>query len=558
MLPSLPIHVKKNRADRLQDDDLIPWDTQDNQDLAQAYYNEPLRTQNRLLADENLKLKRLLRENNIAWSPISAAYLEQTAQSSLPPHRPTTRRWSGAAATATVTAGAFPLLPTEVLLRILQYALTARDPIIDPLCKLKPENLTSKEKSRGNQIAIHILATCKVLHVEGTRILWTKNTFTFTTPENLRRFCDLDFTFRKTIKRINMRIIAQFYDDEKRNHYIPQSYHPSLKKNIMIRVHPRIREQNYARGGFRCYSWLQVVDFLQALRAPFDPNRDKKHALPAPPLLPGLESLRIDLVNFLDDRLPMFASELHNIASHEFGCTLNELAITGLPIDDPGVKASAELCGLLKDEGLFLTGLPAYIQGRKGLIPLSGPSWCARVIRAWKTLSRSHRDLHHPSSHDDDHVNGHVNGASYDNAAANHDDDATDDDDAPDDDHDSDDDDLSDLPDDMELSMGDDYDHDMDPHDTLPSLMPPAPAEPDAPKTSHERKGRTVWKRVPVSRDSETRRFVEFCRNSGYPVDAAAQSTDDDDDDDMDYDVGACPCCGETHPGFFDLFDFDL
>ncbi|KAL2754217.1 hypothetical protein ACRALDRAFT_1063121 [Sodiomyces alcalophilus JCM 7366] len=518
------------------DDELIPWDTQDNEYMAEAYYNEPLRTQNRILADENLKLKRLLRENYIAWSPLSNAYLRAKAEATPPPGCQTTCSGSSGAFTTTTTtrAGALPLLPTEVLLRILQYALTASEPIIDPLCKAKPENLTSREKSRGNQIAIHILATCKVMHVEGSRILWTKNTFTFTTPENLRRFCELDFSLRKDIKRVNLRIVAQFYDDVKRNHYIPQSYHPSLKKNIILRVHPRISERNYARGGFRCYSWLQIVDFLQALRAPFDPKHDKK--LVAPRLLPGLESLRIDLVNFIDDLLPMFASELHNIASHEFGCTLNELAITGLPVDDPGVKASAELCGLLKDEGLFMTGLPAYIQGKKGLIPLSGPPWCARVVRAWKTLSRwlpehtSDDDASHGASHD---------AAPHNDASG---DDASDDDPS--------DDDSSDQWDDMDLSADDEQG--MDPHDTLPSLMSPAPEEPDAPKTSPQRKGKTIWKRVPVSRDSDTRRFVEFCRNSGYPVDITYRDTNESIFDD----APVCPCCGEMHPGFLDLFGF--
>ncbi|KAL3955501.1 hypothetical protein ACCO45_011064 [Purpureocillium lilacinum] len=85
----------------------------------------------------------------------------------------------------------------------------------------------------------------------------------------------------------------------------------------------------------------------------------------------------MDLVNFSDTLLPFSGSELHDIASHELGYHRNAF-------DDAGMKASAELSGMLKDEGLYLDGPASFIAHSKHLQPLSGQRWCARVIRAWK------------------------------------------------------------------------------------------------------------------------------------------------------------------------------
>ncbi|KAK2034938.1 hypothetical protein LX32DRAFT_307280 [Colletotrichum zoysiae] len=470
-----------------RDMEIMPWECRDAEDQAEAHYNHPLRSQNKVLAEENLRLKKLLRDNGISWSPISAAYRNQ-----IPAGRSTCSSIGS-------ETHQFPYLPTEVLLRILKYSLTCKDPIIDPLSKLKPENLTHHERNRSNQIAIHFLATCKAMHEEGTRILWGQNSFVFTTPESVRTFADLDFAYRKNIKHVNFRIIAQFFDDKKRKHKLERSYHPHFKSEITLRTIPRVNEHTYARSGFRCYSWGQVTDFLRALRPPFDPKHDKR--LVRPRLLPGLESLRIDLVNFLDDFLPMPGSDLHDMASHELGCSLNELQVTGLPIDDAGSKATAELTGLLRDEGLFLAGLPSFVQCKNHLKPLSGTISCARVVRAWKTMKSKKGN---GSSSDDD--------------------------------------------------IDSDSDSDAGHHHPREPIMPPAPQETGHPKSLPNRKDLTIWKRVPRSRDDEVRQWTEFCRTSGYAMEEIEGLMDDDDDDD---ELGACPCCGEPHPSLLDLLALD-
>ncbi|WQF86002.1 hypothetical protein CDEST_11016 [Colletotrichum destructivum] len=468
-----------------RDMEILPWECRDVEDHAEAYYNHPLRSKNKVLADENERLKKLLRENGIAWSSISAAYQRQGRAG---------RRTRSSISSQTHP---YPYLPTEVLLRILKYSLTSKDPIIDPLSKLKPENLTPHERSRGNQIAIHFLVTCKAMHEEGSRILWGQNSFAFTTHEAVRNFADLDLAYRKNIKHVNFRIIAQFFDDKKRKHKLERSYHPALKSDITLRTIPRVNEHTYARGGFRCYSWGQVTDFLRALRAPYDPKHDLK--LVRPRLFPGLESLRIDLVNFLDDFLPMPGSDLHDMASHELGCSLNELQVTGLPIDDAGSKATGELTGLLRDEGLFLAGLPSFVQLKNALKPLPGISSCARVVRAWKTLKTK-------KGSDDSSSN--------------------------------------DIDSDSESEVG--HHHPREP------IMPPAPREEGHPKSAPNRKDLTIWKKVPKTRDGDERQWTEFCRSSGYPMEDIEEMMGDDDE------LGVCPCCGEPHPSLLDLLEMDM
>ncbi|TDZ35529.1 hypothetical protein C8035_v009174 [Colletotrichum spinosum] len=463
-----------------RDLDVMPWECRDVEDQAEAEYNAPLRIKNKALIDENASLKKLLRANGISWSPVSATYQKY--------HRLNGRRTRSSISAESHT---YPYLPTEVLLRILKYSLTSHGPIVDPLSKLKPENLTHAERNAGNQIAIHFLATCRAMHEEGTRIFWDHNTFVFTNPEALRNFSELDFAYRQNVKHVNFRIIAQYYDDKKRKHKLDRSYHPSLKSDVTLRTIPRVNENTYARGGFRCYTWAQVTDFLRALRAPHDPNHDKKCVRPR--LLPNLESLRIDLVNFMDDFLPMPGSDLHDMASHELGCCLNELQVTGLPIDDAGSKATAELTGLLKDEGLFLAGLPSFVQLKNSLKALSGISSCARVVRAWKTLK--------PKKVDDA----------------------------------------------MDES---DSDSDEEHHHPQEPVMPPAPRETGHPSSSPTRKDLTIWKRVPKTRDGDDRQWTEFCRSSGYPMEDVEELMSDDE-------LGICPCCGEPHPSLMELLEME-
>ena len=146
---------------------------------------------------------------------------------------------------------------------------------------------------------------------------------------------------RKGIESITLRIVARYYDDEKRRHRLSQDYHPELFKSQALKVIPRVKdESSMARKGFHSYGWTQTVDFLDALRPPFDPHHAQGNR---PRLLPGLLSMRMDFVNFPDYFLPFPEMDLHEIAAHDFGCTLNELMVTGLPCCEVGVKAGADL-----------------------------------------------------------------------------------------------------------------------------------------------------------------------------------------------------------------------
>ena len=349
----------------------------------------------------------------------------------------------------------------ELILRIMAFALTSQQPIVDPLSPCTPKNITKQEeKERKSQIAIGVLSTCKALREEGSQILWTSNTFTFTSPQALRNFAALDAKYRSQISRVNFRVIAQYYDDDRsRGHRLSRSYHRDLKRDLKLKVEHRPKEGPLIRPGFRSYSWSQIVDFFVALRPPYDP-RVAYATTPRPRLLPALTSLRLDLVNFADGLLPFSGSEFHDIASHEFGCTLNELQVTGMPFDDAGIKATCELCGLLKDEGLYLDCIPTFVQGCKGrLSQLSGATWCGRVVRAHKA---GDSDLDDEDEDDED---------DYDDYAVHH------------------------------PKLG---------------LLPPAPAEPGHPETPSGMGSSIIWKRVPIARDDTTREWIPYRRQNGY------------------------------------------
>jgi len=425
-----------------------PWECRDKEDQAKAAFNHPLRRANQSLTEENMKLKRILRENGISWSSVALSHMNQ--------HNPLKRKTRSS---MTAQELGHPYLPMEVILRILKFAMKSPFPIVDPLSPLTPENMSDKEKTRGNQIAINFLATCRALHVEGTRYLWESNNFTFTTPQAVRTFAELPVKFRQGITHITFRVIARYYDDQPcRRHKLDRCYHGDLKKDHVLKVQQRPTESPLIRGGFRCYTWNQIVDFLEGLRAPFDPiYRNRKQ--PRPRMLPSLVSLRLDLVNFSDTLLPFSGSELHDICSHELGCTLNELQVTGMPFDDTGMKASAEMSGMLKDEGLYLDGPASYMAHSRHLQPLSGKKWCARVIRAWKPKDDDDED----SENDSDTVHGHSH---------------------------------------SHVRLG---------------ALPPAPTEEGHP-TSNRDEESVIWKRVPVSRDMEKRDWVQFSRSSGYEI----------------------------------------
>ncbi|KAI1141975.1 hypothetical protein F5Y05DRAFT_369313 [Hypoxylon sp. FL0543] len=400
-----------------------------------------------------------------------------------------------------------PHIPVEIQLRILSFAMTSPHSIVDPLCRVKPEHLLVREKAKSCQIAIHFLATCKAYYAEGTKFLWTNNSFVFTTPEALRNFAEVPLYYRQNIQNVNLRIIAKFYDDEERTHKISRHHHPDLKKAIPLTVHKRPKENTLTRRGFRAYGWYQLADFLAALLPPFDPSHvhsnngcSVKDLTPLPKLLPALEKLRIDFVNFGENMFNSPPAQLHELASHQLGCTLNEVVLTGLPSDESGRRVGHELSGLLKDEGLLIDHAPTMVALKNGIRSLGCDSvecnYSAKVVRAMRAVTGQ-------AHHDDAHAQ----------------------------------------------LFGVDF--------------PPAPQEEGEPPYSMYQSCRTIWKKIPVRLDdNDERKWELFDRVSGLPWDDVEEEATmldlfgDEDDDGL-----VCDHCGEIHPGaippaeLLDLYD---
>jgi hypothetical protein len=473
----------------------MPGEERDQEDQAKAWYDEPTRAHNRLLEAENLRLKKLLRENGISWdSRLTLDPNDCTRGFWSSPKRSRTRKSRGSVSLSPENSH-LPMLPVEIQLYILEYSLTSKTPIIDPLTKSNRDTLSTAERTAGNQLAIGFLATCKAYLVEGTRFLWSNNTFVFTSHLALRNFANLGLEHRKGIKEATFRIIARYYDDEERKHPAPYpSTVDTYFKTINLKTTLRVKDDSLARKGFRSYAWEQVVDFLDAMRPPFDPNHPKGQ--PRPRLLPGLESLRMDFVNFPDSFLsPGSGSFLHGFASHDLGCTLNELQLTGLPACDLGDELVSELSGMLKDEGLLLKSDATYVYSGNQLRLMANrakwmPSWEAKVVRSWKVLadeyarSKSKSSASQPSHLH--HRHGH---------AGHH-------------------------------------------------RMPPAPKEEGHPESPWKAR-RTLFKRIPIEQDCDDRVWAEFDRLTGREIDPAEYDVEDD-----EYDISdlVCPHCDVMHP----------
>jgi hypothetical protein len=470
----------------------MPFDSRDQADSAEEHYNDTIRTQNRALTEENLKLKRLLRTHGISWSPsitleaeCSPVLARRTSSRSL--RSRTSLSGGSSGSNGTDQKSKMPHLPMEVQLRILYYALTSTHPIIDPLSKFQPHNVTTKEMTiRKNQLAIGFLTTCKAFHAEGTRILWGHNSFVFTTHTALRNFANLDLRFRKGIKSICLRIIAKYTDDKIIKREVDIDHHPTLLRHMPLKVEIRPREDGLARRGFRVYAWSQAIDFLDALAPPHYAGCDKTK--PRPRLLPSLEVMRMDFVNFFSDFIPLPDHALHEAAAHDNGCTLNELMITGIPCTEAGLRGGYELAGMVRDGGLFLDATPAFVQLKTRLKPLFDIGMCTQVMRGWRV---------------------------WDNLGADH---------------------LA--------------------HMGCYGSVAPAPEEPDAPQSQFARP--TIWKRVPISRDSDEREWIEFDRSKGLSVAQMEEElgidmdvdNDEEEDDDDDYipDFIFCHKCSGDHP----------
>ena len=469
----------------------VPFEDRDQLDEAEAWYNDPLRTRNRQLEDENVQLKRLLRENGISWSP---SLIFDGPRHGVKRPSSTKGRLTRSSVSKVVLqqVGRMPTLPIEIQLKVMELALTSDYPILDPLSKRIRDNMTLEESVRSNQIAIGFLATCKAYHVEGTQFLWKNNHFVFTSHHTLRNFANIGVQHRQNIKSITLRIIGKYYDDSKRSRTM-RSNVPG--KKTVIKAAPRVNENPLSRKGYKSYTWLQIVDFLDALRPPFDPSSLKKKQ-PRPRLFPQLESMRIDFVHFPANYLSQPELDIHRLAVHDLGCSLNELILTGLPSEERGMRVLNDLTGMVRDDGMVLKSTDTYIGDNAGLLRTPDCTIDARVVRAWKAVAK-------------------------------------------------------DLEEELELL------HEADGFDDFPSHhrvlhhnaanVPAVPQEPGHPESTWARK-KTIWKRVPSTRDSQKRDWVEFSRTWGTRV-----SPDDEDVDDSD--VLICDGCGEVHEPLSD-YDF--
>lgn len=477
----------------------MPGEERDQEEQAKAWYDEPTRAHNRLLEVENLRLKRLLRENGISWDPrLTLDPDDRTRGFWSSPKRSRTRKSRRSVSSLSSENSHLPMLPVEIQLYVLEYALTSKTPIIDPLSKSNRDTLSTTERTAGNQLAIGFLATCKAYLIEGTRFLWNNNTFVFTSHVALRNFANLSLEHRKGIKNATFRIIARYYDDEERKHLAPYpSTVDTYFRTINLRTTLRTKEDNLARKGFRSYTWEQVVDFLDAMRPPFDPHHVK--AQPRPRLLPGLETLRMDFVNFPDSFLsPGSGSFLHTFASHDLGCTLNELQLTGLPACDLGEELASELSGMIKDEGLLLKSDATYVYTGNQLREIAMRTnhskwrllWDAKVVRSWKVLAdeyaRSKNKSPVPQPAHPHHRHSH---------GGHH-------------------------------------------------RMPPAPKEEGHPESPWKER-RTLFKRIPIKRNSDERVWGEFDRLTGLEI-----GPEEYDEEEDEYDISdlVCPHCDVMHP----------
>lgn len=121
-------------------------------------------------------------------------------------------------------------------------------------------------------------------------------------------------------------------------------------------------------NGVQAYCWYQLADFFRAMQLPRDlMSKDR------PKLLPSLNTMRLDLVNFCD-HLPLGISSFAAVIRWHLGRILDEMVVTGLPDEAASADEIMVLRNLLKDEGLMSSACPAFVSVKDGVksLPLYG------------------------------------------------------------------------------------------------------------------------------------------------------------------------------------------
>jgi hypothetical protein len=282
--------------------------------------------------EEIQRLRDLLSGNDISWtkpqskqpaSRISKPAAKRPAGAKLFESTRTLRTRRGSAIRrATLQDGVKTVLPIEIVLRILRYAVTSPVPIIDPFFKLRKGNCTREEIASRKHISINFLAASKFLNAEGIKLLVTCNDFVFTQVAAVQKFQKVPFHLRATIKNVVFRVVGQYYDDEPRKQDMSglAPYHPMVAKLVMpIFARPQglFRDQ-----GVQSYCWLQLSEFFKATCFPVSGSKEYER------LLPSLEKFRIDLVNFCE-HLPFPGPRYASVVRWCMGRIADEVMLTG-------------------------------------------------------------------------------------------------------------------------------------------------------------------------------------------------------------------------------------
>ncbi|KAJ5052227.1 uncharacterized protein L3040_001985 [Drepanopeziza brunnea f. sp. 'multigermtubi'] len=348
--------------------------------------------ENKRYQSEIQRLTALLREHNIQYRVAPPGTINHVSKNlTINSHG---QEKSATADSYSADGEARPYLPMEILFRILGFALKSKHPVIDPFYKFRKENATSAEYSGRGDLNINCLAVCHAFRAEGMRLLIGSNDFVFTQAAALENFAKVPTQLRATIKHVTLRVVGRYYADRVRKVDLTgiSNYHKNVRVfSVPIHARPRGMVND---NGIQAYCWYQVADFLKALQLPYATEPTFTATNNRPKLLPGLSTMRIDLVNFCD-HLPLGITSFAPIIRWHLGPFLDELVLTGCPHDDISRDEKVILRNALRDEGLFSTACPAFISGKNFLKKLSVYEYRHQVVGARKAKNLSKKSNKH-------------------------------------------------------------------------------------------------------------------------------------------------------------------